>query len=88
MTFTRRRLQVTAGFGAPKTDPEADGAATAALRRLITGNPAARRLNEKAAAVLVFPKIVKVAQDIYALIFAQNGLMAGFGIERSKITKI
>jgi hypothetical protein len=88
MTLTRRRLPVTAGFAAPKTDPEADRAGAAALRRLITGNPTARQLNEKAVAVLVFPKIVKVAQDIYAFIFAQNGLMAGFGIEGSKITKI
>jgi lipid-binding SYLF domain-containing protein len=181
MTLTRRRLatglatnflSVTAGFAAPKTDPEADRAAAAALRHLITGNPAARQLNETAVAVLVFPKIVKVGfllggaygegallqgnktlgyynsaaasyglqagvqwfgyalffmnadalkylessqgfeiglgpsvvvvdqgmakkfssatltQDIYAFIFAQNGLMAGLGIEGSKITKI
>jgi lipid-binding SYLF domain-containing protein len=181
MTLTRRRmatglattfLPVTAGFAAPKTDPEADRAAAAALRQLITGNPAARQLNEKAVAVLVFPKIVKVGfvlggaygegalrqgdktigyynsaaasyglqvglqwfgyalffmnadalkyldssqgfeiglgpsvvvvdkgmakkfssmtltQDVYAFIFGQNGLMAGLGIEGSKITKI
>jgi lipid-binding SYLF domain-containing protein len=44
----------------PKTDPRADRAAAAALRQLVASNPAARQLNEKAVAVLVFPKIVKV----------------------------
>jgi lipid-binding SYLF domain-containing protein len=181
MTLTRRRLAaglattflpVAASFAAPTSDPEADRAAAASLRRLIAGNPAARQLNEKAVAVLVFPKIVKVGfllggaygegalrqgdktlgyynsaaasyglqagvqwfgyalffmnadalkyldssqgfeiglgpsvvvvdqgvakkfssttltQDVYAFIFGQNGLMAGLGIEGSKITKI
>jgi lipid-binding SYLF domain-containing protein len=157
---------------APKSDPQLDRAAAAALQKLIAGNAAARQLNEKAVAVLVFPKIVKVGfllggsygegalrqggktigyynsaaasygmqagvqwfgyalffmnagalkyldesqgfeigagpsivvvdqgmarkfssttltQDVYAFIFGQNGLMAGIGIEGSKITKI
>jgi lipid-binding SYLF domain-containing protein len=29
-----------------------------------------------------------LTQDVYAFIFSQNGLMAGLGIEGSKITKI
>jgi lipid-binding SYLF domain-containing protein len=45
---------------ASKTDPQADQAAAAALRQLIASNPAAKELNEKAIAVLVFPKIVKI----------------------------
>jgi lipid-binding SYLF domain-containing protein len=45
---------------APKTDPQLDRAAAAALQQLIAGNTAARLLNEKAVAVLVLPKIVKV----------------------------
>ncbi len=45
---------------APTSDPQLDQAAAAALRRLIAGNQVARLLNEKALAVLVFPKIVKV----------------------------
>ena len=44
----------------PKIDPPADRAAAASLRRLISGYPAARLLNGKAVAVLVFPRIVKV----------------------------
>jgi lipid-binding SYLF domain-containing protein len=156
----------------PASDPQADRAAAAALQKLISGNPAARTLNDKAAGVLIFPKIVKVGfilggaygegvlrqggrtvgyynsaaasyglqagvqwfgyalffmnegalknlessqgfeigvgpsvvvvdqgmakkfssttltQDVYAFIFGQNGLMAGLGIEGSKITKI
>ena len=68
MTLTRRHLAtglaatflpLAAAFAAPLSDPKADRAAAAALRQLITGNPAARQLNEKAVAVLVFPKIVK-----------------------------
>jgi lipid-binding SYLF domain-containing protein len=157
---------------APTSDPEADRAADAALRKLIAGNPAARKVNEKAVAVLIFPKIVKVGfllggaygegalrqgdktvgyynsaagsyglqagvqsfgyalffmnegalkylessqgfevgagpsvvvvdqgmarkfssttltQDVYGFVFGQNGLMAGLGIEGTKITKI
>jgi lipid-binding SYLF domain-containing protein len=157
---------------APTSDPAADRAAAAALRKLIAGSSAARKVNEKASAVLIFPKIVKVGfllggaygegalrqgdktvgyynsaaasyglqagvqwfgyalffmnegalkylessqgfeigvgpsvvvvdqglankfssttltQDVYAFIFGQNGLMAGLGIEGSKITKI
>jgi lipid-binding SYLF domain-containing protein len=45
---------------APKIDLQADQAAAASLRQLIAGNRVARELNEKAIAVLVFPKIVKV----------------------------
>ena len=66
MNLTRRgivaglvSLAPAAVLAAPKSDPEADRAAAAALNRLIAGNTAARLLNEKAAAVLVFPKIVK-----------------------------
>lgn len=181
MNLTRRFLTagvvasvpLRAAFGAtPKSDPRADEAAAAVLRKLVAGNPAARQLNEKALAVLVFPKIVKVGfllggaygegvlrqggntvgyyrssaasyglqagaqwfgyalffmnagalkylsdsngfeiglgpsvvvvdqgmakkfssttltQDVYAFIFNQKGLMAGLGIEGSKITKI
>jgi lipid-binding SYLF domain-containing protein len=157
---------------APKSDPQADRAAAAALRQLTAGNSAARQLNGKAVAVLVFPRIVKagflfggaygegvllqggktvgyynsasasyglqagvqafsyalffmnagalnylnqsqgfeigvgpsvvvvdqgmarrfssttITQDVYAFIFGQRGLMAGVGIEGSKITKI
>jgi lipid-binding SYLF domain-containing protein len=60
MTLTRRRLAaglattflpVAAAFAAPTSDPEDDR---------IAGDPVARVLNEKAVAVLVFPKIVKV----------------------------
>jgi hypothetical protein len=40
-----------------------DQAAANAIRHLVAGNTAARLLNEKAVAVLVFPKIVK-AGDI------------------------
>ncbi len=162
----------TFAAAAPTSDPSADRAAAFALRKLISENPAARELNEKAVAVLVFPKIVKVGfllggaygegvlqqggktvgyynsaaasyglqagaqsygyalffmnrealkyldssqgfeigaapsvvvvdqgmakkfssttltQDVYGIIFDQNGLMAGIGIEGSKITKI
>ena len=180
MTLTRRRLATglattflpAAAFAASTNDPEADRAAAVALQKLITGNPAARLLNQKAVAVLVFPKIVKIGfllggaygegvllkggntvgyyrssaasyglqagaqwfgyalffmnagalkylddsngfeiglgpsvvvvdqgmakkfssttltQDVYAVIFNQKGLMAGLGIEGSKITKI
>jgi lipid-binding SYLF domain-containing protein len=162
----------TAVAAAGKSDPQADQAATSALRRLVSSNPAAQQLNAKAAAVLVFPKIVKVGfllggaygegamiqggqvvgyynsaaasyglqagaqwfgyalffmnagglryldqssgfeigvgpsvvivdtgtakkmtsstltQDIYAIIFNQKGMMAGLGLEGSKISKI
>ena len=180
MNPTRRSLAASlatlvpiAAFAAAlKSDPQADQAATAALRTLIANNPAARQLNEKATAVLVFPRIVKVGfllggafgegvlrqggttqgyyrsraasyglqagaqwfgyalffmnpgalkylddsngleigvgpsvvvldvgaakkfssttltQDIYALVFNQKGLMAGLGIEGSKIDRI
>ncbi len=181
MNLTRRALVgglatvaplAPAFAAAPKTDPALDRAAAAALRQLIAGNPAARKLSENAVAVLVFPKIVKVGfllggaygegalrqsgstlsyynsaagswglqagaqwfgyalffmnaaalkyldqsqgfeigvgpsvvvvdqglarkmtsttltQDIYAFIFNQKGIMAGLGIEGSKITKI
>ncbi len=181
MTLTRRGLVAglavmaplaPAFAAAPTSDPELDQAAAAALRRLLAGNEAARVLNQKALAVLVFPKIVKVGfllggaygegalrqdgrttgyynsaaasyglqagvqwfgyalffmnagalkyldnsagfeigvgpsvvvvdeglarkfssttltQDVYAFIFNQKGLMAGLGIEGSKITKV
>ena len=181
MNLTRRGL--VAGLAAvaplvpayaapPKADPELDRAAQNALGRLTASNPAARQLNQKALAVLVFPKIVKVGfllggaygegalrqggrtvgyfnsaaasyglqagaqwfgyalffmnadalkyldssagweigsgpsvvivdagvakkfssttltQDVYAFIFNQKGLMAGLGLEGSKITRI
>jgi lipid-binding SYLF domain-containing protein len=181
MSLTRRGLVVglatlapaaSAFAAAPKSDPQLDRAAEVALKRLTAGSPAARQLNEKAVAVLVFPKIVKagflvggsygegalrqsgrtigyyhsaaasyglqagvqwfgyalffmnagalkylddsagfeigtgpsvvvvdqglakkfssttLTQDVYAFIFGQQGLMAGIGIEGSKITKI
>lgn len=181
MNLTRRGLVAGLAAVAPlasafpaaaASDPELDRDAAAALRRLNAGNPAARLLNGKAVAVLVFPKIVKVGfllggaygegalrqggqtlgyynsaaasyglqagaqwfgyalffmnsgalkyldesagweigvgpsvvvvdqglarkltsttltQDVYAFIFNQKGLMAGLGIEGSKITKI
>jgi lipid-binding SYLF domain-containing protein len=180
MSLTRRGLiagigglaPVAAAFAAVKSDPAADRAAASALNKLVAGNTAARLLNGKAVAVLVFPKIIKagfllggaygegalrqgnttlgyynsaaasyglqagvqwfgyamffmnaealkyldssqgfeigvgpsvvvvdqgmgkkltsttITQDVYAFIFGQNGLMAGLGIEGSKITKI
>lgn len=180
MNLTRRRFVASATgmaltrsvIAAPRSDPKLDQAASSALRQLIANNPAARQLNDRAMAVLVFPKIVKagflvggaygegalrqggktlayyrsaagsyglqagvqwfgyalffmntealnyldssqgfeigagpsvvvmdqgaakkfssstVTQDIYAFIFSQKGLMAGLGIEGSKITKI
>lgn len=165
-------LPAAAVLAAPASDPQLDQAAAAALRKLIAGNQAARLLNDKAVAVLVFPKIVKVGfllggaygegalrqgnrtlgyynsaaasyglqagaqwfgyamffmnaealkyldrsqgfeigvgpsvvvvdqgmgkkmssttltQDVYAFIFNQKGLMAGLGLEGSKITRI
>ena len=67
MSLTRRGLvvglasltPVATAFAVPTSDPDADRAAATALNRLIAGNTAARLLNEKAVAVLVFPKIVK-----------------------------
>lgn len=67
MNMTRRALvvglavavPVASARAAPKSDPPLDRSADAALRQLIAGNQAARQLNEKALAVLVFPKIVK-----------------------------
>ena len=67
MTLTRRGLVVglaclppaALAVAAVTSDPTADRAAADALHRLITGNPTARELSEKAIAVLVFPKIVK-----------------------------
>jgi lipid-binding SYLF domain-containing protein len=68
MILTRRRLIAglatfapiaAAVAAAPMIDPKADRAAAASLRKLIAGSPVARELNEKAIAVLVFPKIVK-----------------------------
>jgi lipid-binding SYLF domain-containing protein len=180
MSLTRRSLTaglatlspVAAAFAAATGDPQADRAAAAALRQLIAEAPAARQLNDKAVAVLVFPKIVKagfllggaygegvllqgghalgyynsaaasyglqaglqwfgyalffmttdalkyldssqgfeigvgpsvvvvdqgmakkftsttLTQPVYAFIFGQKGLMAGIGIEGSKITRI
>ncbi|HEX4261709.1 MAG TPA: lipid-binding SYLF domain-containing protein [Acetobacteraceae bacterium] len=165
-------MPATVALAAPKADPREDQAAIQALNRLTSQNPAARQLAAKAAAVLVFPRIVKVGfllggaygegamirrgrvvgyynsaaasyglqagaqwfgyalflmtdkamaylnqssgfelgvgpsvvvvdagmarrmtsstltQDIYAIIFNQKGMMAGLGIEGSKITKI
>lgn len=165
-------LGVAASAVAASRDPEADGAAVAALQRLVASNPAAQQLNQKAVAVLVFPRIIKVGfllggaygegallqrgqtvgyynsasasyglqagvqwfayalffmnegaleylnasqgfqigvgpsvvvldegmarnfnsttltQDVYGFVFGQNGLMAGLGIEGTKITKV
>ena len=56
MTLTRRRLAaglattflpVAAAVAAPKSDPQADQAAAAALRKLIAGSPAARAVERK-----------------------------------------
>jgi lipid-binding SYLF domain-containing protein len=180
MTIQRRGLLTALAALAPaaalaasdKSDPKADQAAAQALRHLVRTNSAARQLDEKAIAVLVFPKIVKagfllggaygegvmirdsrtvgyynsaaasyglqagmqwfgyalflmnegalqhlddtsgfeigvgpsvvvvdsgvakkmtsstLTQDIYAIIFNQKGMMAGLGIEGSKITRI
>ena len=69
MNLTRRGLVAGLAAVAPlasvcpaaaASDPELDRAAAAALRRLTASNQAARLLNDKAVAVLVFPKIVKV----------------------------
>jgi lipid-binding SYLF domain-containing protein len=165
-------LGATGSAVASSRDPGADGAAVAALQRLVASNPAARQLNQKAVAVLVFPRIIKVGfllggaygegallqgnqtlgyynsasasyglqagvqwfayalffmneraleypnssqgfqigvgpsvvvldegmarnfnsttltQDVYGFVFGQNGLMAGLGIEGTKITKV
>jgi lipid-binding SYLF domain-containing protein len=68
MILTRRRLIAGVATFAPITpvlaasrqiDSQADRAAAASLGKLIAGSPVARELNEKAIAVLVFPKIVK-----------------------------
>jgi lipid-binding SYLF domain-containing protein len=67
MSLTRRSLAaglatlipVATAFAAPRTDPQLDRSAAAALQRLIAGNTAARLLYEEAVAVPVFPKIVK-----------------------------
>jgi hypothetical protein len=68
MNFPRRSLvagfsvlvPVATAFAAtPTSDPQMDRAA-AELRKLVNNNQAARELNEKALAVLVFPRIVKV----------------------------
>ena len=179
MSLTRRGLVAglatlapLAAAAAPSSDPQLDRDAAAALKKLLAGNAAARKLNETAVGVLVFPKIVKVGfllggaygegalirqgrtvayynsaaasyglqagaqwfgyalffmnegalkyldqsqgfeigvgpsvvvvdegmarkmtsttltQDVYAFIFNQRGLMAGIGIEGSKITRI
>ncbi len=180
MPVRRRRLlaglaalaPTAVAFAADKSDPQLDRVANAALAHLVRTDPAARTLNSKAYAVLVFPRIVKVGfllggaygegallqggrttgyynsaaasyglqagaqsfgyalffmnpgalnylnsssgfeigvgpsvvvvdkglarkitsstltQDIYAMIFNQKGLMAGLGLEGSKITKI
>jgi lipid-binding SYLF domain-containing protein len=172
LTAALTLLTPTAAMAAPASDPQMDRAASAALRKLLSESSPARQLNQKAAAVLVFPKIVKagfllggaygegallqggrttgyyqssavsyglqagaqwfgyalffmnnnalsylnksegfelgtgpslvvadsgfarrfssstITQDIYAFIFGQNGLMAGAGIEGSKITKV
>jgi lipid-binding SYLF domain-containing protein len=69
MTLNRRSLiaglatftpMAPALAAAPRTDPQADQAAAASLRKLVAGSSVARELNGKAVAVLVFPKIVKV----------------------------
>ncbi len=159
-------------LAATRSDPGMDQAAASAIRQLTANNPAARKLAGKAAAILVFPRIVKVGfllggaygegalrqdgkttgyyhsaagsyglqagaqwfgyalffmnadalkyldqsqgweigvgpsvvvvdqgmakkitsttvtQDVYAFIFGQQGIMAGLGIEGSKITRI
>jgi lipid-binding SYLF domain-containing protein len=68
MILTRRRMAAGLATFAPlapasaaaTNDPQANRAAAASLRKLIAGNAVARDLNERAVAVLVFPKIVKV----------------------------
>jgi lipid-binding SYLF domain-containing protein len=68
MNLTRRGLMgglaamapVLPGLAAASSSHrQIDRDAAAALRRLLAGNRGARALNEKAVAVLVFPKIVK-----------------------------
>ena len=49
-----------AARAAEKSDPQVDRDAAAALRRLTASERSARLLSEKAVAVLVFPRIVKV----------------------------
>jgi IstB-like ATP binding protein len=68
MILTRRKMAAGLATFAPlapalaatTNDPQANRAAAASLRKLIAGNAVARDLNERAVAVLVFPKIVKV----------------------------
>ena len=67
----------------PAWADEIDDDAAAALRALYDGTPSARVLGQKAAAILVFPNIVKAG----FLVFDQKGLMAGMGIQGSKITR-
>jgi lipid-binding SYLF domain-containing protein len=84
MSITRRGLTaglatlapVAAAFAAPTSDPRADRAAAAALQQLVAEAPAARKLNEKAIAVLVFPKIVKVG-FVFGGAYGEGVLMQG-----------
>jgi lipid-binding SYLF domain-containing protein len=67
MNLTRRGLigslaamtPALSGVAAAASDPKLDRDVAVALRHLVAGNPAARALNARAVAVLVFPKIVK-----------------------------
>ncbi len=73
-------LAVLAPALAARTDPEADRAAVAALRRLLTINPAARTLDQKAIAVLMFPKIVK-AGFLFGGAYDEGALLRGVASE-------
>jgi lipid-binding SYLF domain-containing protein len=69
MKLTRRALVAgmvtvaplaTASSATAASDPQLDREAAAALQRLVASSTAARLVSGKAAAVLIFPKIVKV----------------------------
>ncbi|HTR15516.1 MAG TPA: hypothetical protein VMI52_00610, partial [Acetobacteraceae bacterium] len=85
MSLTRRGLvaglaslapTALAFAAAPKTDPDEDRAAATALRKLLAGSPAARKVNGKAVAVLVFPKIVK-AGFLFGGAYGEGTLLQG-----------
>ena len=91
-------------LGATVLLPSTAGAATAAeinrsaragLKKLYASTPAARAVGARATAVVIVDTgIAKslttttLRKDIYAFFFSQRGLMAGLGLQGSKITRI
>lgn len=79
---------------------EVDAVVDEALQTPYSEEPEAKALAAQAKGILIFPSIVVVdsgvagklstttaKDDVYAFIYAQEGLMAGMGIEGSKITE-